>query len=49
MAVATNLTDREITERYGWATLSRWAEFGELVKIEDSDYRLGKPKARART
>ena len=39
IAVATNLTDREVTERYGWATLSRWTESCELVRVEGPDYR----------
>jgi DNA replication protein DnaC len=39
IAVATNLGDREIVEKYGWRAISRWTESCERVRIEGPDYR----------
>jgi len=39
IAVATNLDDREIVEKYGWRAISRWTESCERVRIEGPDYR----------
>jgi len=39
IAVATNLEDREIVEKYGWRAISRWTESCERVRMEGPDYR----------
>jgi len=39
IAVATNLSDREIVEKYGWRAISRWTESCERVRMEGPDYR----------
>jgi len=39
IAVATNLEDRAIVEKYGWRAISRWTESCERVRIEGPDYR----------
>jgi len=39
IAVATNLEDREIVEKYGWRAISRWTESCERIKVEGPDYR----------
>lgn len=42
IAVATNLDDREIVEKYGWRAISRWTESCERVRIEGPDHRASK-------
>jgi len=42
IAVATNLEDREIVEKYGWRAISRWTESCERVRMEGPDYRATK-------
>jgi DNA replication protein DnaC len=39
IAVATNLEDREIVEKYGWRAISRWTESCVRVRMEGPDYR----------
>jgi len=39
IAVATNLNDREIVEKYGWRAISRWTESCERIRIEGPDRR----------
>ena len=41
IAVATNLTRAQITERYGAHTMSRWAAMCDVIDITGNDHRLG--------
>lgn len=41
IAIATNRTPREVVERYGENTFSRWQESCEIVEITGPDYRTG--------
>ena len=41
IAVATNLTRSQITERYGAHTMSRWADMCDVIDISGNDHRLG--------
>jgi len=42
IGIATNRTPREIVERYGENTFSRWQESCEIVEITGPDYRVAR-------